>query len=307
FQADSHLRWFNQLGSEVKRDSDAVTANNFECLQDRDTCRVLIKEWQCATVESPIEIGLESEIVIGSNLGDLAWDLLYSCVLGARVGHTCEVDWQPDYADSHIGSPPVERFRAEILVTCLVSMATSYAELDPDSRLQLAELHKTRGNNYFRSGQLGAAILNYNRALAYCLLPGSLATTPASSVSDWSADSRLRSLSRLIRQNMAGLQLAAKPNCNPEFVIANCDAALVKAIDDADPADMLAKRFYRRGCAQLALGQLDLAQTNLARAASLAPTDRAVSARLAEVEAGLKRSEARLASGMKAMFSPGKR
>lgn len=103
-------------------------------------------------------------------------------------------------------------------------MATSYAELNPDERLALAERHKARGNALFQSGRHDAAMLNYNRALAYCLLPGSIATA-ATTVADWSAEPRLDRLGRLLRLNMAGLQLAARP-ANPACAVVNCSAAL---------------------------------------------------------------------------------
>lgn len=229
--------------------------------------------------DSSVDRGDQFKFKLGAGQVIKAWDL---GVASMKRGEKCILTCRSDYAYGEHGSPPTIpggatlNFEVELF---------DWDEPEPDTtaqRLEAAGKRKEEGNALFKEQKFREAAAKYEKAVGYFEYSFGLKDDEKEEVNALKLPCLL---------NMAMCQLKTEDFADAKL---NCSKAL-----DVDTKNV--KALFRRAKAQAALGDYDLAKTDIREAVKYAPNNkelRAEFARIKQLEAQHQAKEKGMAQRM---------
>lgn len=163
-------------------------------------------------------------------------------------------------------------------------------QMTPIEKCTAAKVHKEKGAQYFKAGNVYAAFAQFSAATKLLL---SIRPFTFTDHGDEETDQAYQQLLCLCRLNLAACQIKMGHH---QHVVTNCTHAL-----EFDPTNV--KALYRRAQAYASLGSYWLAQEDLQAGLRKEPTNRAIAELLQTVTQRASDTQSDLTSGMKKMFS----
>ena len=231
-------------------------------------CRLINEGGEIVIKKGIYEITLEEA-------DEEVWDDVEDCLMSMQSGE--ESVFNRDN--------PKRWYRIRLLT---FEAATDFWKLDAEERVGIAVYHKLKGNELFNEGNIKPAACRYCKALRYLISVGP--ATIMVTVSDKPVNLRELKLQCLLNVTLCHLK-------SSHYEHAIDTASKVLKLDNGN-----AKALYRRGVANLELGNIEDASNDLLKAKEHDPNNKAINDQLLIAQHRLKASDLTLQHAMKKMF-----